>query len=69
MMDDLISRQAVRHLDDFTKTFCRDESVEDDLVFRCSQCVFETQDGRCLVKVMARRLCPDYKDFGCMGDL
>ena len=64
-----ISRQAVKHLDLFTKTFCRDKSVKDDLVFRCKQCEFEMPDGKCLVKVMARKLCPDYKDFGAMGDL
>jgi hypothetical protein len=68
-MNDTISRQAVRYLDLFTKTYCRDKSVEDDLVFRCNQCEFEMPDGRCLVKVMARKLCPDYRDFGCMGDL
>ncbi len=68
-MDDLIYRQAVKKLYDFTKKFFREENVEDDLVFRCSQCDFEMQDGRCLVKVMARKLCPDYRDFGCMGDL
>ena len=68
-MSDYISRQAVKHLDLFTKTYCRDKSVEDDLVFRCGQCDFERPDGKCLLKVMARKLCPDYKNFGCMGDL
>ncbi len=66
---DTISRQAVKHLDLFTKTYCRDKSVEDDLVFRCKQCEFGMPDGKCLVKVMARKLCPDYREFGCMGDL
>lgn len=67
--EDTISRQAVKQLDLFTKTYCRDKSIEDDLVFRCNQCEFEMPDGRCLAKVMARKLCPDYRDFGCMGDL
>ena len=66
---DLISRQAVEHLDWFTKLYCRDKSITDDLAFRCEQCEFEMPDGWCLVKVMARKLCPDYKDFGAMGDL
>ena len=66
---ELISRQAVEHLDWFTKLYCRDKSITDDLVFRCEQCEFEMPDGGCLVKVMARKLCPDYKDFGAMGDL
>ena len=67
---DAISRQAVKYLDLFTKTYCRDESATDDLVFRCSDCEFELRpSGKCLVKCMARKLCPDYKDFGSMGDL
>jgi hypothetical protein len=66
---DVIYRQAVKQLDLFTKTYCRDKSVEDDLVFRCNQCDFEMPNDKCLVKVMARKLCPDYRDFGCMGDL
>lgn len=68
-MDDSISRQAVKQLDLFTKTYCRDKSVNYDLVFRCSQCDFQLPDGTCLVKTMARKLCPNYKDFGSMGDL
>jgi hypothetical protein len=66
---DVISRQAVEHLDWFTKLYCRDKSITNDLAFRCKQCEFEMPDGTCLVKVMARKLCPDYKDFGAMGDL
>ena len=66
---DTISRQAVKHLDLFTKTYCRDKSVTDDLKFRCSECKFEMLDGKCLVKCMALKLCPDYKDFGSTGDL
>lgn len=67
---DAISRQSVKYLDLFTKTYCRDESATDDLLFRCSDCEFELRPSRkCLVKCMARKLCPDYKDFGSMGDL
>ena len=66
---DSISRQAVKHLDLFTKTYCRDKSVKDDLVFRCNQCDFQLPDGTCLVKTMAKKLCPDYREFGSMGDL
>ena len=69
-MSDLISRQAaVKHLDLFAKAYCRDKSVTNDLVFRCKQCDFEMPDEKCLVKTMARKLCPDYKNFGSMGDL
>ena len=66
---DCISRQAVEHLDWFTKLYCRDKSITDDLAFRCKQCEFAMPDGICLVKAMAKKLCPDYKDFGAMGDL
>lgn len=66
---DEVSRQAVKHLDLFTKAYCRDKSVTNDLAFRCEQCDFEMPNGKCLVKTMARKLCPDYKNFGCMGDL
>lgn len=68
-LDDYISRRAVGYLDLFTKIYCRDYSVTDDLVFRCKECRFETSDSKCLVKCMARMLCPDYKNFGCMEDL
>ena len=64
-----IYRQATKHLDLFTKTYCRDNSIMDDLVFRCNECEFEMPDGICLVKCMARKICPDYKGFGSMGDL
>lgn len=68
-MSDLIGRQAVIYLDLFTKTYCRDKSVKDDLVFRCNQCDFQLPDETCLVKTMARKLYPNYRDFGSMGDL
>lgn len=68
-MSDLVFREAVKHLDMFTKMYCRDQNIQDDLVFRCKECEFYMSDGICLVKVMARRLCPEYRDFGCMGDL
>ena len=64
-------REAVKHLDRFTKVYCRDDlsGYGAELVFRCNECEFEMQDGKCLVKVMARKLCPDYKEFRSMGDL
>ena len=62
-------RQAVKHLDLFTKIYCRDKSVTDDLIFRCGECEFEMPDGTCLVKCMAHKICPDYREFGCMGNL
>ena len=64
-----VNERAVKFLDLFAKTYCRDKSVTDDLKFRCSECEFEMPDKKCLVKCMARKLFPDYKDFGSMGDL
>ena len=61
--------KAVELLDLFTKEFCRDKLVKDDLVFRCKECTFETEDGKCLLKVFKNKFAPDYKDFGSMGDL
>lgn len=65
---DTVNERAVKFLDLFAKTYCRDKSVTDGLKFRCSVCEFEMSDKKCLVKCMARKLCPDYKDFGSMGD-
>ena len=55
-------------LDAFTKVWCRDRD-EEDLVFRCKRCPFEHADGKCSVKIFKSEYMPDYKDFGCMGDL
>lgn len=61
--------KAVEILDQFTKAFCIDAEVEDDLVFRCRECPFSTENGKCLAKIFRSKFCPDYKDFGSMGDL
>ena len=60
--------EAVKILDRFTKEFCIDATVKDDLVFRCKECGFETEDGKCLLKMFKIKFAPDYKDFGSMGD-
>lgn len=56
-------------MDQFTKVFCIDSEVTDDLAFRCKECPFEMENGICLVKRFCRKFAPDYKDFGAMGDL
>ena len=61
--------KAVRLLDLFTKEFCRDKSVTDDLMFRCDECPFEVEGGICLVKEFKCKFYPEYKEFGSMGDL
>lgn len=61
--------EAVQALDQFTKAFCRDKSVKDDLVFRCSECVFKLTEKNCLIKLFKCKYEPDFKDFGCTGDL
>ena len=60
--------KSVEILHQFTKSFCIDVNVKDDLVFRCKGCPFEKGE-RCLVKVFKNKFAPEYKDFGCMGDL
>lgn len=60
---------AVELLDLFTKTFCIDAEVKDDLVFRCKGCPFKMADGKCNVKQFKSKFWPEYKDFGSMGDL
>ena len=62
-------REAVVHLDRFCKAFCIDVKVTDDLEFRCKDCTFQTESGKCLVKMFKCIYAPDYKDFGAMGDL
>ena len=61
--------KAVELLDKFTKAFCIDATVADDLEFRCKECTFQCEDGRCLVKEFKCKFAPEYEDFGSMGDL
>ena len=64
--------KAVVLLDLFTKTYCRyrnDYERFDDLKFRCSECLFQKENGDCLVKSFRSKYAPDYRDFGSMGDL
>lgn len=65
--------EAVHGLDIFTKNWCMNcEKTEkqNDLVFRCSECQFKAEDGKCLVKVFSNNHKHDYplKDFGSMGE-
>ena len=65
-------KQSVHLLDLFTKTFCRyrnDYERFNDLTFRCDECPFQKENGDCLCKVFKSKFYPEYKDFGCMGDL
>ena len=55
-----------------TKEFCMDVdkmNAEEDLFFMCSECPFEYENDDCLVKIFKKKFCPDYKNFGSMGDL
>ena len=61
--------KAVEILDSFTKAFCIDATVTDDLVFRCNECPFLSEGGVCKVKEFKCKFDPDYEDFGSMGDL
>ena len=64
--------EAVHGLDIFTKNWCKDckqTEVEENLIFRCKGCEFETSNGRCLVKVFANNHKHNYplEYFGSMG--
>lgn len=64
-------KEAVASLDRFTKNWCmncKETEEKNDLVFRCSECVFE-EGGNCLIKEFKEKHYSEYKDFGCMGDL
>ena len=64
-------KEAVASLDKFTKNWCincKETKEKNDLVFRCGACFFK-QDGWCLIKKFKVKYCPEYKNFGCMGDL
>ena len=60
---------AVDALQKFTKIFCIDYSVKDDLAFRREECTFNCADETCMVKEFKNKFAPDFKDFGAMGDL
>lgn len=66
--------KAVQGLDQFTKNWCmncEETEAKNDLVFRCKECEFETEDGSCLIKRFANSHERNYDlgDFGSMGSL
>ena len=68
-MDQRVAEKATEYLDMFTKEFCRDTTVKNDLVFRCKECPFQKENEECSVKIFKNKYAPDYRDFGSMGDL
>ena len=65
--------EAVHGLDIFAKNWCmncKEVERQEDLVFRCSECEFQTTNGKCLIKTFARNHEHKYplKDFGSMGE-
>ena len=65
--------KAVEGLDQFTKNWCmncEETEKQKDLVFRCSNCEFQLDDGKCLIKVFTNHHKHDYpmSDFGSMGE-
>lgn len=62
-------KTPVMALDIFTKTWCIDTAVKDDLSFRCKDCEFLTNEQNCLIKIFKCNKLPQYKNFGSMGDL
>ena len=63
------NKMAVQLLDVFTKIWCIDKRVKDDLAFMCKECPFELVDGKCAAKIFKHKFYPEYSDFGAMGDL
>ena len=64
--------RAVKRLDQFTKNWCMncaETDKQNDLVFKCKECEFETEKGECLIKMFANRHKHNYplSDFGSMG--
>ena len=64
--------EAVHGLDIFTKNWClncEETDKQNDLIFRCKQCEFETENGVCLIKTFALNHENDYDlgYFGCMS--
>ena len=71
-LDEISIWESVMILALFAKTYCRylsDYERFGDLKFRCEECIFQLDDGRCLIKKFKAINAPDYKDFGSMGDL
>ena len=65
--------KAVEGLDQFTKNWCMncEETLkQEDLVFRCSNCEFQEDDEKCLIKTFANYHEHNYpmKYFGSMGE-
>ena len=64
--------KSVEALDLFTKFFCRysnDYERFGDLKFRCNECPFQQENGKCLAKIFKNKYAPNYRNFGSMGDL
>ena len=64
--------EAVHGLDIFTKNWCMNCAETDrqnDLVFNCKECEFETEKDKCLVKMFVNEHNHNYplSDFGSMG--
>lgn len=64
-------QQAVKSLDEFTHNFCMncaETERQNDLIFRCAECPMQI-DEKCILKQFKNKFAPEYKNFGCMGDL
>lgn len=48
--------KSIKHLSDFTDSFCLDQvktDINNEPVFKCSNCTFRNDSGQCLIKVFA----------------
>lgn len=65
--------EAVHGLDIFTKNWCMncaETDKQNDLVFNCSKCEFQRENGKCAIKEFSTNHEHNYpmQDFGSMGE-
>lgn len=49
--------KSIKHLSDFTDSFCLDQAktyASNKLVFKCNNCTFRNDSGKCLIKMFAK---------------
>lgn len=64
------TKKAVECLAEFTHNWCMncEETLkQNDLIFRCKECLFITENDNCLIKKFKNKHYPAYKDFRMHG--
>lgn len=63
-------KAAVVALDVFKKIWCKDKEKTErakEPAFRCGECSFRRDDGKCSVNIFWVEHAPEYEDFGAMS--